>query len=507
MTKNIADTTPQAIEEFNPVGQVTKMIGSSFYRGEHCNFNPYKSDFKNSEFLQKFLVNGWVPSGPVIDKNTRITAFGSCFATHITNYLSKVGYNLSKNREPEIYISSMGEGLVNTFAILQQFEWALETVVPPQNLWHGFNAEEFGYNEEIRLKTRQVFLETDFFILTLGLSEIWYDDQSGGVFWRAIPRNHFDPDRHKFRVSSFEETKSNLARIIQLINQHVPNAKILITLSPVPLAATFRQVSCVTANAVSKSILRSALDEVFRENSQALNQSLFYFPSYEIIMELFPEKYRDDNRHPRDEILNFTMKLFETIFCESQLSMDEVNLLFQETRKKNVQALAENWQDDLQTSTYKNQLSVQEKSFQSQVDVLVSSDQWMLAEFIRQITFRLAPKNSWRAKLLNRIIKRISTWMKNKHTPTEFSELVLIQMSGLFNENWYLSHYPDVAATNIEPIKHYLQFGGFEDRNPGPDFDSRWYLQKYPDVQQAKYNPLTHYVRYGRLEGRKPIPS
>jgi hypothetical protein len=224
-------------------------------------------------------------------------------------------------------------------------------------------------------------------------------------------------------------------------------------------------------------------------------------------MELFPEKYRDDNRHPRDEILNFTMKLFETIFCESQLSMDEVNLLFQETRKKNVQALAENWQDDLQTSTYKNQLSVQEKSFQSQVDVLVSSDQWMLAEFIRQITFRLAPKNSWRAKLLNRIIKRISTWMKNKHTPTEFSELVLIQMSGLFNENWYLSHYPDVAATNIEPIKHYLQFGGFEDRNPGPDFDSRWYLQKYPDVQQAKYNPLTHYVRYGRLEGRKPIPS
>ena len=340
MSKNVTDIDWQEIIEYNPAGQVKKEIGSSFYRGDNCNFNPYKKDFENSDFLDEFLVKGWRPEKPLINKGTKITAFGSCFATHITNYLSQVGYNLSKNRNPEIYISSMGEGLVNTFAILQQFEWTLENVIPPENLWHGFKAEEFGYQEDIRVKTRQAFLDTDFFILTLGLSEIWYDEKTGGVFWRAIPQKYYDPSRHKFRVSTFEETKRNITRIVQLINTHIPKAKVLITLSPVPLAATFRPTSCITANSVSKSILRAALDEFYREHTDTLNKTLFYFPSYEIIMDLFPDKYADDNRHPHDEIVAFTMKLFESIYCESQLTKQEVNLLFQETRRKNIEDLA-----------------------------------------------------------------------------------------------------------------------------------------------------------------------
>ena len=43
--------------------------------------------------------------------------------------------------------------------------------------------------------------------------------------------------------------------------------------------ATFRNQSCITANSVSKSILRVALDNVltkYKEDDQ------YYFPSYEI---------------------------------------------------------------------------------------------------------------------------------------------------------------------------------------------------------------------------------
>jgi hypothetical protein len=52
----------------------------------------------------------------------------------------------------------MGEGLVNVHALAQQFEWALENMAPPRGLWHGFKCEEFGYDEKLRVKTREAFL-------------------------------------------------------------------------------------------------------------------------------------------------------------------------------------------------------------------------------------------------------------------------------------------------------------------------------------------------------------
>ena len=96
--------------------------------------------------------------------------------------------------------------------------------------------------------TKKLFDETDVYILTLGLSEVWHDEQTGGVFWRTIPKDAFDPARHKFRVSTVDENRDNLAAIQALIRKHRPDAKIVLTLSPIPLAATFRNVSCVSAN-------------------------------------------------------------------------------------------------------------------------------------------------------------------------------------------------------------------------------------------------------------------
>ena len=105
----------------------------------------------------------------------------------------------------------MGEGLVNVHSIAQQFKWALNGWLPPSNLWHGYDAEEYDLSEVIRLKTREVFLNTEVFILTFGLSEIWYDEITGGVFWRAVPMKHYDAGRHKFRVCTFAETKESTA--------------------------------------------------------------------------------------------------------------------------------------------------------------------------------------------------------------------------------------------------------------------------------------------------------
>lgn len=323
-----------------------KNMGSSFYRGETINYNPYVEEYDKDDFLRNYVLKGWLPNGPVISRGTKITAFGSCFAAHITQHLSKIGFDLSRDRDSGIYISSMGEGLVNTHALLGQFEWALLDKRQPENLWHGFKAEGYGYDEEIRQRTRKVFLETEFFIITLGLSEVWYDEDTGGVFWRAVPLRSFDAARHKFRVSTFAETKANLARIYGLIRQFAPSAKVLFTLSPIPLAATFRPVSCLTANSASKAILRAALDEMLREHGADLNTRLFYFPSYEIAQELFPRRFREDGRHPAHGIVATIMKTFESVYCQGGTTLAESEAEFRAVRARNLKLLeqeAEEW--------------------------------------------------------------------------------------------------------------------------------------------------------------------
>lgn len=85
-------------------------------------------------------------------------------------------------------------------------------------------------------------------------------------------------------------------------------------------------------------------------------------------------------------------------------------------------------------------------------------------------------------------------------------QLKLIQNSGMFDEAWYLSQNPDVAQAKIAPALHYLRHGGFESRDPGPNFSSAFYLDTYPDVKAASINPLVHYLLDGKKEGRKQQP-
>ena len=74
--------------------------------------------------------------------------------------------------------------------------------------------------------------------------------------------------------------------------------------------------------------------------------------------------------------------------------------------------------------------------------------------------------------------------------------------SGFFDEIYYLKKNIDVKDAAINPIKHYLIYGGFENRNPSQLFDSTFYLDNYPDVKVSGINPLLHYVIYGSKEGR-----
>ena len=70
----------------------------------------------------------------------------------------------------------------------------------------------------------------------------------------------------------------------------------------------------------------------------------------------------------------------------------------------------------------------------------------------------------------------------------------LIGNCSLFNPDWYLQRYPDVAYSGLDPAEHYLLVGGLFQRDPGPDFDTQAYLKAHPEVAASRQNPLLHYL-------------
>lgn len=71
-----------------------------------------------------------------------------------------------------------------------------------------------------------------------------------------------------------------------------------------------------------------------------------------------------------------------------------------------------------------------------------------------------------------------------------------------FDAVFYLAVNPDVAASGMDPLAHFLATGWLEDRDPNPAFSVRDYLDANPDVAAARLNPFAHYQVAGRAEGR-----
>lgn len=133
---------------------------------------------------------------------------------------------------------------------------------------------------------------------------------------------------------------------------------------------------------------------------------------------------------------------------------------------------------------------------------------------------------------------------KNKFLRRKLSNTEQLRDTGLFMPEWYLSQYPEIARSGIDPYEHYAKIGESEGFNPNPYFDVNWYkerssaarrynglaiihyakhgwkngvnpsnvfsgklyLQEYRDVAKANINPLFHYLKIGRAENRLYFP-
>jgi Glycosyl transferase family 2 len=113
---------------------------------------------------------------------------------------------------------------------------------------------------------------------------------------------------------------------------------------------------------------------------------------------------------------------------------------------------------------------------------------------------------SWR--LLRRIRRAFSSRsLEREPVTTPLSQHILldkaereaveaIALSSLFDSSFYFDRNPDVAASGVDPIVHYVFWGAAENRDPSADFNTAGYKARYPELATGKVNPLVHMLQH-----------
>lgn len=101
-------------------------------------------------------------------------------------------------------------------------------------------------------------------------------------------------------------------------------------------------------------------------------------------------------------------------------------------------------------------------------------------------------------------VTRLGARLRGQSQSREYTALVA---SGMFDREWYLQRYPDIAAGGLDPLTHYIERGAAEGRSPCEYFDSAYYLAVNADVASAGINPLLHFCETGWRESRHPGPD
>lgn len=249
-----------------------------------------------------------VPFG--IGKEDKVATAGSCFAQHISKRLRKGGFHFLITEEPAssaddaqargFYDFSARYGNIYTSRqLVQLFDRAFGFFTPLEEHWaldggrfcdpfrpriepEGFaSLEALRQDRQRHLQAvRRMFEELDVFVFTLGLTECWISKLDGAAYPLApgVSGGQFDAGRYAFVNLTVEEIVKDLQAFIGRLRLVNPKARMILTVSPVPLAATYSEEHVLVATTYSKSVLRVAAEMIERAN-----EGVLYFPSYEII--------------------------------------------------------------------------------------------------------------------------------------------------------------------------------------------------------------------------------
>ncbi len=95
--------------------------------------------------------------------------------------------------------------------------------------------------------------------------------------------------------------------------------------------------------------------------------------------------------------------------------------------------------------------------------------------------------------------KKLSRYMSGFENASP-NDIALVEQA--FDREFYLKRYPDVAASGLDPLYHYLAYGWKEGRDPTATFSTVFYLSRNGEIQRAGVNPFVHFVLRGAGEKR-----
>lgn len=275
-----------------------------------------------------------------INASTKIATAGSCFAQHIGRHLSLRGFNhhvvekshpiipliLAQEYNYGIFSARYGN-VYTTRQLVQLVQRAFGLFTPQENVWcdgprfidpfrpqiepDGFSSlEEFHADREQHFEcVRRLFKEADVFIFTFGLTEHWHSLMDGATFpvCPGVAGGQFDSNLHGFTNSTVDDVVREFMDFAGYARALNPRLKILLTVSPVPLAATAEDRHVVVATTYSKAVLRVAAEMITKRLDGA-----YYFPSYEIIAAAHARGayYADDLRNVTELGVAHVMGLF-----------------------------------------------------------------------------------------------------------------------------------------------------------------------------------------------------
>lgn len=290
---------------------------------------PIKSTNRANPAWRRFMGERMVtaPPNPLVRRSDRFFLMGSCFAEEIRLALetalgpAQVGPDYRQVQfDPALaQVDELPDrnhlNTYNAYSVLQEIErllglwtpaeddfWQLEGRVqcPYRRLVFALTPEVLNeVGRDLTRVLRKGFDEADHFIFTFGMTEVFVNKSSGKV---ANQKPGYGlgggVEETTFHRAGFAENFAVIGRIVDMITEAKPMARIFCTVSPVPLKRTFSGEDIFVANSLSKSTLRAVLGEI-----TGAKPNVTYFPSYEAVMSGGPDAWEEDGRHVRRPVV------------------------------------------------------------------------------------------------------------------------------------------------------------------------------------------------------------
>lgn len=165
-------------------------------------------------------------------------------------------------------------------------------------------------------RVREMIERMEVFIFTLGLTETWVEPAADVVYGShpAVFRDSIPADFAQALNLGYEAVVEDFEYVLGLIRRHnkAPEAvRVILTVSPVALAATHQDTHVLMATTYSKSVLRAAAGRL-----AAAHAEVDYFPSFEIfsLSQSFGQFLADDLREVNPRGVAVAMRVFEDMF-------------------------------------------------------------------------------------------------------------------------------------------------------------------------------------------------